>query len=233
MTDDELIEAVRHAAEERSGSRSDPVAIDPSSFPASVDPRMVARLTDPKFLAMLNQSSARLRDMLGVERMTEPGVIQSPATAAAIEDAEASLGVALPPLLRRLYVEIGNGGFGPGYGVLGLVGGATDSRGHSAIDLHRRWPTETTEVLLPICHWGCGIYSLIECAPDPGRMWGCDPNADSGGDGPLRDAELDFHGWLTLWVEGRLQQAASTRDEESGEWRIATQAEVRGWIGES
>ncbi|HEV7403649.1 MAG TPA: SMI1/KNR4 family protein [Chthoniobacteraceae bacterium] len=37
-----------------------------------------------------------------------------PATEAELAKAEESLGFALPPLLRRLYGEIGNGGFGPG-----------------------------------------------------------------------------------------------------------------------
>lgn len=36
------------------------------------------------------------------------------ASAEALDAAEASMGVALPPLLRRLYAEIANGGFGPG-----------------------------------------------------------------------------------------------------------------------
>src|SRR5690242_515603 len=42
------------------------------------------------------------------------------ATAHDIEQAEAKLGFAIDPLMRRLYTEVGNGGFGPGYGVLGL-----------------------------------------------------------------------------------------------------------------
>jgi len=33
---------------------------------------------------------------------------------------EAAIGFGLPPLLKRLYSEIGNGGVGPGYGMLGL-----------------------------------------------------------------------------------------------------------------
>src|SRR3954464_14202084 len=37
----------------------------------------------------------------------------------AVAEAEAALAHPLTPLLRRLYLEVGNGGFGPGYGVLG------------------------------------------------------------------------------------------------------------------
>ena len=39
---------------------------------------------------------------------------------------EKQLGFALPNLLTQLYSSIGNGGFGPGYGMLGVVGGAAD-----------------------------------------------------------------------------------------------------------
>src|SRR5688572_7984728 len=46
-----------------------------------------------------------------------------PAPRSAVEEAEALAGAPLPPLLRRLYLEVGNGGFGPGYALLGLRGG--------------------------------------------------------------------------------------------------------------
>jgi len=39
---------------------------------------------------------------------------------------ESRLGFGLPPLLRELYTQVGNGGFGPGYGILGLEGGFAD-----------------------------------------------------------------------------------------------------------
>jgi hypothetical protein len=46
--------------------------------------------------------------------------IAPPTTPAEVDTAEAALGFAIPPLLRRLYVEVGNGGFGPNYGVEGV-----------------------------------------------------------------------------------------------------------------
>jgi cell wall assembly regulator SMI1 len=39
-----------------------------------------------------------------------------PATEEEVTQAEMQLGFALPSLLRRVYLEVGNGGFGPGYG---------------------------------------------------------------------------------------------------------------------
>src|SRR5512143_1594034 len=60
----------------------------------------------------------RLRDMVFTGDRVAP-----PATAAEIAEAEQRLGIELPALLVNLYTAIGNGGFGPGYGVLGLIHG--------------------------------------------------------------------------------------------------------------
>jgi hypothetical protein len=46
--------------------------------------------------------------------------VAPPATWAQVEAAEAALGFLIPQLLRRLYAEVGNGGFGPNYGVVGV-----------------------------------------------------------------------------------------------------------------
>lgn len=46
--------------------------------------------------------------------------IAPPATIAEVDAAEVALGFAIPPLLRRLYTEVGNGGFGPNYGLEGV-----------------------------------------------------------------------------------------------------------------
>jgi hypothetical protein len=57
-----------------------------------------------------------------------PGRVETfpPASVAVLEASEASLGFRLPPLLRDLYTKVANGGFGPGYGILGLEGGQAD-----------------------------------------------------------------------------------------------------------
>lgn len=50
------------------------------------------------------------------------GTLPAPARAAQVAEAEALLGFAIPPLLARLYTEVANGGFGPGYELFPLVG---------------------------------------------------------------------------------------------------------------
>ena len=46
-----------------------------------------------------------------------------PATAQQAAETEYLLGFALPHLLRELFMTVANGGFGPGYGLNGVIGG--------------------------------------------------------------------------------------------------------------
>jgi SMI1 / KNR4 family (SUKH-1) len=126
---------------------------------------------------------------------------------------EKRLGFALPPLLKRIYTEIGNGGFGPGYGLIGLTNGVPDDTGRTAPEVYRlmrgvnrddpnwEWP----EGLLPICHWGCAIVSCVDCADPNFRMRIFDPNvhdderewADS-----LFEESNGFETWIREWASG-------------------------------
>lgn len=53
-----------------------------------------------------------------------------PATAEQVQATEQTLGFPLPPLLRACYLQVSNGGFGPGDGVMGVIGGFEDNRGN-------------------------------------------------------------------------------------------------------
>jgi hypothetical protein len=84
---------------------------------------------------------------------------------------EASLGIRLPGLLRRLYSEIGNGGFGPGYGIFPVPNGRVTGL-LSIVSLYEEFrkpseskPWEWPPGLLPICDWGCLIYSCVGVSP--------------------------------------------------------------------
>ncbi|WP_417386464.1 SMI1/KNR4 family protein [Gimesia sp.] len=79
------------------------------------------------------------------------------------------LGFSLPILLSECYLQLANGGFGPGYGVMGLAGGATSDFGDlletfqqlkSDHELEGEiWPSG----LLPFCEWGGNIFSCVDC----------------------------------------------------------------------
>ncbi|MBI1418461.1 MAG: SMI1/KNR4 family protein [Limimaricola sp.] len=127
----------------------------------------------------------------------------------------AALGFAPPPLLMRIYREVANGGFGPGYGLMGLEGGWGAYRGMNAVQTYL-WlreeddgedlqpgealaPPEIGPGLLPICHMGCGIYTLVDCNSPDARLATFDPANDDAPVQPLPTATL-FE-WLALWVE--------------------------------
>jgi hypothetical protein len=88
---------------------------------------------------------------------------------AELDAAEGALGFAIPPLLRRLYSEIGNGGFGPNYGLEGVptippnphtadIVGLYEQ--YSALDPEHpawKWP----RALVPLIGGGC-LY--VECS---------------------------------------------------------------------
>ena len=99
--------------------------------------------------------------------------------------AEAALGFALPQLLRRLYLEVSDGDFGPGLlplyerrsalnpGVLGsLVNHYVEWRSATREEIDTVWgdtddedrPMVCPEKLLTIRDLGCNIYSCLDCS---------------------------------------------------------------------
>jgi hypothetical protein len=160
-----------------------------------------------------------------------------PAPADAVEEAEDLIGCRLPPLLRRLYLEAGNGGFGPGYGILGLRGGHRDDTRRAALDLYREahdtysphWSFPPAS-LLPVCYWGCGISSFADCSRTQGPMWGWDPNPGPVDRQALFPQPLTLAGWLDRWVRCQLCQPALVQDPDTRQWRGATEQEYAQWI---
>lgn len=67
--------------------------------------------------ADIHERADRIRDELSRRVMPELPAIASPA---AIADLEAELAAPLPAVLRRAYLEVANGGFGPGGGLMAL-----------------------------------------------------------------------------------------------------------------
>jgi SMI1 / KNR4 family (SUKH-1) len=149
--------------------------------------------------------------------MTTPAARDLPAAVSvgALSAAERELGVRFPSLLRRLYTEVGNGGFGPGPGLVGLRGGATTSSGSSLEDLyaemleakdqHDAW--EWPRSLVPVCDLG-GIYACVDCASDDGRVIEFDfeeLDEDGRGDGgwsrAFREVATSLEAWLVAWLD--------------------------------
>lgn len=137
-----------------------------------------------------------------------------PATPEELEAASHDLPGPLPDLLARLYGSIGNGGFGPGYGLLPLP---TPSIGRRTTitellselrSNHPEWPSS----VVPVVDWGCGIYSCLDFASGEASVLRYDHHAEPetlreyfrGGypDCHLFPECSSFERWLVGWVEG-------------------------------
>lgn len=114
-----------------------------------------------------------------------------------IAAAERELGFPLPQLLAQLYQEVANGGFGPEYLLLPLIG-----EGRTAVAEYgpcEYWP----HGLLPILDWGCGMYAAVDCLAPDAPVLLFEPNA-----GPDDWAEAWFTDspslaqWLSSWLDG-------------------------------
>ncbi|MCM2422348.1 SMI1/KNR4 family protein [Streptomyces sp. RKAG293] len=97
-----------------------------------------------------------------------------PATPVAVEEAESVIGFPLPPLLRRLYLEVANGGFGPGEGILGVRGGASQGDWSELAEIYRDGPDPSGRIpagVVPVYDWGCTVWSLADFRDPAGPMW--------------------------------------------------------------
>jgi hypothetical protein len=154
--------------------------------------------------------------VLRIPTMGNRAALEPVASPIEVAEFEHRVGLSLSPLWRRVYTEVGNGGFGPGYGLLGLVAGARTDEGNSAaefVELLRepdpedqqwKWPVG----LVPICHWGCAIYSCLDLRADATPVVRFDPNGHgpgTGWEGAWWRESLASEIWLRAWIEGTLK----------------------------
>ena len=120
-----------------------------------------------------------------------------PASADAIEAAEREMGCHFHQLQGRLFKEVGNGGFGPGDGLIGIPGGSLDVYKRSVIELRQDLFPDHEKLqmpsVVPLCDWGCGIWSSVDC--ETGAIL-------SMSEFGLRDLEQGLHSWFEDWISG-------------------------------
>jgi hypothetical protein len=101
-------------------------------------------------------------------------------------DAECTLGFPIPAPLRRPYSEVGDGGFGPGYGLYGLASGTEQFPDESVVCLYTLFRKGDPEdpsfawpyMLLPVLDWGCAIRSCVDCSTPSLPIIRHDPNVE-------------------------------------------------------
>lgn len=125
-----------------------------------------------------------------------------------LELAEIDLGFTLPPLIRALYLQVADGGYGPGWGILPL-----NIENRPSIVTHDHWMRQSWPTGLPpkgwpepfirFCEWGCSIYSGIDCSQMTCPVLRFDPHRGGQRDGDLFIVEADsLAEWLAAWLAG-------------------------------
>ncbi|MGW1543699.1 SMI1/KNR4 family protein [Streptomyces sp. NPDC002309] len=156
----------------------------------------------------IEQLLARVEDKAGNTRPRGWTSLPEPVEAATVARAEAALGFRLPPLLARLYTRIGDGGFGPEYGLLPLLDSPPAGEPAAVVQYlaHREgarrdpeWPWP--EGVLPISHWGCAMYACVDCLDPRAPVLLYEPNAGDAAHAWYADAP-SLTDWLHAWVEG-------------------------------
>jgi hypothetical protein len=157
--------------------------------------------------------------------MSPAPAICAPALPEQIAATEALLGFALPSTYKQVLVEIGNGGFGPGYGLMGVDGGHPDFDHASLAEVYRRAHTPGAggylpllpEKILPVCNWGCGIYSCLDCREDSGPVYCFNPDLHVLGDPNLESSFIDAGGTVIWSYQSKDAPPPRLDEEENGE----------------
>ena len=185
-----------------------------------VDSNQAGRMPDPDVIATSEQLE---HDMT----TAAPSGDLRRATLAEVQAAEAALGVSLPPFLARLYVEVADGGFGPGRGLVSLerlVRKARELRSGDELPRGRSWPA----ALLPLVErdpgWFCldaGTGAIVE--------WDPEDLAERSSEERFRrsftEASPSIEAWLAKWL--RRMAAADRKPSEEERWaRMAARAQT-------
>ncbi|GGZ16157.1 SMI1/KNR4 family protein [Streptomyces poonensis] len=159
----------------------------------------------------MTETEQLLGKVAGKARTTRPWgwpALPDPADADTLARAESVLGFPLPPLLAALYLRIGDGGFGPEYGLLPLLDSPPAAEPAAVTqylanlrsgqeDPDWPWPDR----VLPISHWGCGMYACVDCSTPDGTVLLYEPNAGRAADAWYVDAPT-LADWLHVWING-------------------------------
>jgi len=111
-----------------------------------------------------------------------------PASEIDVANAETALGFELDALLKRVYLEVADGGVGPGYGSQRLAGDGSLVKSYLSF-LSGQWP----DGLLPVWDWGDAIWSCVDLE---GRIVTHDDV-----NGPILTT-FTVTTWLQAWVGG-------------------------------
>jgi hypothetical protein len=118
----------------------------------------------------------------GIRAQAPAGSLPPPAPLEKVTELELAVGHSMPRLLRRIYLEVADGGFGRWGAALSLTDTTYRfSESGPLLEEYLWWAAEPginhTRSVVPLLTWGCAIWSLVDYGTTERRMWGWDPNA--------------------------------------------------------
>ena len=124
-------------------------------------------------------------------------------TAEQVASAEMDLGFMLPPVVRSLYLQVADGGYGPGWGILPM-----DQVVEWDHICRTNWddvfpPPNWPDKMVRFCEWGCNFWSGIDCSSERCTIIRFDPDKDVAQIADHLVPECDsLAEWLAAWLDG-------------------------------
>jgi hypothetical protein len=143
-----------------------------------------------------------IRDRIGQGRPTDLDDeirLSGPVSEEDVRRTEAAIGFPLPPLARRIYLELADGGVGPFGGIEGIVDGGfplgevTDEAEGPCDDPDE--PPAPPHGVVFFCDFGCAMWALLDCRHPQGQMWWWDQ-------GDRYKLHLTLSEWFAAWLAG-------------------------------
>lgn len=178
---------------------------------------------NPDLIARIRARASNPKTIHDMARGMSPAPkVFPPATPEQIATTEAALGFALPPLFKQILAEIGNGGFGPGYGLFGVDGGHPDYDHKSMAEVYAQTQSPTAhgdfpllpEKIVPVCNWGCGIYSCLDCREPDAPVYFFNPDLHVLDDENL-EAQLTNADGKRVWTYSRKKSKGDQPQEQT------------------
>lgn len=119
----------------------------------------------------------------------------------AVHQAEKELQLKFPWLLVECLTKVGNGGFGPGYGVIGIQGNESDFGDlvNTCTQIRRQRDQANKQWvhdLLPFCTWGGNIFACVDCKTTD--VWILRGEAEN----ELEKTSMSLEAFFSRWLDG-------------------------------
>ncbi|MGW6900876.1 SMI1/KNR4 family protein [Streptomyces sp. NBC_01727] len=145
--------------------------------------------------------------------------LPGPAVPEDVAAVERAVGHAMPRLLKRVYLEVSNGGFGP-WGAVSLTDtGDWFSDCEDLAMAYRDFTDPERSLppgLVPLMDRGCAMWALIDFRTADGQMWDWDPNlcCKKHALAPLGQSLTE---WLADWLQGTMPDGSYPHREPASQ----------------